>query len=35
MTSTGNLVAVRVWPNPTGSVMSGNQKPHCPTSPAA
>ncbi len=34
MVSTGNAVAVRTWPYPTGTTTSGNQKSHCPISPA-
>jgi hypothetical protein len=33
--STGSSFAVRTWPNPAGSVMSGNQKSHWAISPAA
>jgi hypothetical protein len=35
MVNTGSNFADRVWPNPTGTSMSGNQKSHCATSPAA
>ncbi len=35
MVNTGSCLAVRTWPHPTGSVMSGNQKSHCASSPAA
>ena len=35
MVNTGSSFAVRVWPNPTGNSISGNQKSHCATSPAA
>ena len=34
MVNTGNCLAVRVCPNPTGSSMSGNQKSHWAISPA-
>jgi len=32
--NTGNLVAVRDWPNPTVTSISGNQKSHWATSPS-
>jgi hypothetical protein len=35
ITSTGSLDAGRAWPNPTGSVTSGNHRSHRATSPAA
>ncbi len=33
--STGNCFAGRHWPNPAGTVMSGNQKSHCAISPGS
>jgi hypothetical protein len=34
MVSTGNCIGVRVCPNPTGSLIGGNQKSHWAISPA-
>ncbi len=33
--STGRVFAMRNWPNPMGTLMSGNQKSHCPITPAS
>ena len=33
--NTGSGIGVRLWPNPTGTVIGGNHKSHCAISPAS